>query len=56
VIMDFLEVARDRLTDKGVIYLLLIDQNMPLLPKLAQTFGFQSGFTVLLKREVTDER
>ena len=31
VLEQFLPQARSRLTDNGVIYLLLIDQNMPLL-------------------------
>ena len=53
---DFLPQARDRLSETGVIYLLLIDQNVPLLPMLKERFGFTSGYEVLLKREVTGER
>ena len=40
VLFDFLPQARDRLTENGVIYLLLIDANMPLIPMLADRFGF----------------
>ena len=52
---DFLPQAMQRLTANGVIYLLLIDQNMPLLPMLTERFGFES-YSVILKREVIDER
>ena len=51
----FLPEAKERLTENGVIYLLLIDANMPLLKMLLSRFGF-SAWMVLIKREVIDER
>ena len=55
VLEEFLPQAKQRLTPLGVIYLLLIDQNMPLVPMLTERFGFTSA-DVIVKREVTDER
>ena len=37
-----------------MIYLLLIESNLPLLPMLGPKFGFK--YTVLVKREVIGER